>query len=443
MTGVAARGRLPEGPRSSALEQTARFAYGPEAFFDECAARYGRCFTLQLTEMPPLVVVGEPELAREVLENNETFSGAAGNRQTMIHRGLGEDALVGIDGERHEIVTRLVGGAIDDAFNQHLPSLRAALVRHTQDLDHGAPVLLLEHLQRVVADFAVTLVFGSETPRRAELMDSVAAVLATFQIDGQPLLVPNFSAFLLARERVYRVLDQEIEARQDRGALGATDLLSRLIEPDQALLRGHLSRDQLRAQLFSVTLAGFDTTANTLAWTLHHVLRHPAVRRFIELDVRAVAGGATSRAELGQLRAIRYAVNEAMRLHPVTPFVNRMTRHMARLDRWIIPAGVMVCPSPYLLGRHPDYGEAVSEFRLGRDFKAAVKSGRFLPFGNGAHGCIGEHLARPEMALVIGTLLAGYDIRLMSTPPRPQRRGFVLIPDNGVPAVVRTARARG
>jgi cytochrome P450 len=187
-------------------------------------------------------------------------------------------------------------------------------------------------------------------------------------------------------------------------------------------------------------LAGEDTTANTLAWMIDLLWRHPpALARATDEVRRSIARrGAPTWEEVERLQFVEACAHETMRLKPVAPINGLQALRETVLGDVRIPAGSVVIN----LMRHDSVSEAhvdrASEFLPERwlaDAQAGAAGSSLkrlsTPFGAGPRICPGRYLALLEMRLAIATLLGSFDIEEVFTPdrlPAPERLSFTMTP---------------
>jgi cytochrome P450 len=201
-----------------------------------------------------------------------------------------------------------------------------------------------------------------------------------------------------------------IAARRATLALGAgdapQDLLTRLLsaEDDDGT---RMSDKQVRDEVLTLFVAGHETTATGLAWTLYLLARHPDVRAEVEREVDAL-GRDPGAADLPRLGLTSRVFKEALRLYPPVYVFARQAYVATELDGVEIAqhTAVMVCP--YALHRHPDLWSQPEVFDPDRFLpEAEAKRSRlaWMPFGAGPRVCIGNQFALMEAALVLAYLL--------------------------------------
>ncbi|MBN8510969.1 MAG: cytochrome P450, partial [Burkholderiales bacterium] len=197
----------------------------------------------------------------------------------------------------------------------------------------------------------------------------------------------------------------------------------------------------VKGNVLNMLLAGEDTTANTLAWMLHLLVRHPPLLQRAQDEVRAVAGAApeVTLEQLDALRFVEACMHETMRLKPVAPFnVLQALRETVVGDVRVAPGTLVWC-----VLRHdslqPRHFVAPDEFRPqrwlegdGAPAAAAASAKRVaMPFGAGPRICPGRYLAMLEMKLVMATLLGSFDIVSLTAPggaEAAERMAFTMAP---------------
>jgi len=180
---------------------------------------------------------------------------------------------------------------------------------------------------------------------------------------------------------------------------------------------------QVAGNVLTMLLAGEDTTANTVAWMIHLLWRHPAELAQAIAEVRRVCDDVPTLEQLAQLDYIEACAHETMRLKPVGPHMALQALRETIIGDVRIPAGMVV----FVLMRR----DAVSESKVprasvfdparwlveGGPGQAASAPKRIsMPFGAGPRICPGRYLALLEMKMAMATLLGGFDIVAVDTP---------------------------
>ncbi|WP_435060095.1 cytochrome P450, partial [Streptomyces sp. bgisy060] len=227
--------------------------------------------------------------------------------------------------------------------------------------------------------------------------------------------------FRAARRELTRTVDELVA---DRGARmseddGADDAFARMVLAARAHPDPATGRRLLQEELVTLLLAGHETTASTLGWTLLLLARHPHVRDLVREEARAVlAGGRLPDAEdLHKLEYTTQVVQEAMRLYPPVWILPRIAQAADEVGGFTVSAGADVLVCPYTMHRHPDLWDDPERFDPGRFDPSRVANRpryAYIPFGAGPRFCVGSNLGMMEA--VFATALVTRDLDLAVVP---------------------------
>jgi cytochrome P450 len=203
---------------------------------------------------------------------------------------------------------------------------------------------------------------------------------------------------------------------------------------------------QVRDEVMTIFLAGHETTAATLAWTIWLLGHHADVRLRLqeELDL-ILAGRRVTVADLAHLPLLRGVVNEALRLYPPAWILARSADVPVTLGGVPIPQGAYVFFSIYALHRDPRFWDDPERFWPERwdDPKVLHHKSQYLPFSSGGRKCIGDHFALMEAQLVLATLLQKLELRLVPGQEVTPRPTITLRPSPGVQVTLHSRSAGG
>jgi cytochrome P450 len=298
------------------------------------------------------------------------------------------------------------------AFGKDINTLEAGEDVIQQHLDKVLPAIF----RRVLSVLPTWRWFKRQADR--ELAHSVAVINATI-----------LEFVRQARQRLH----DEPSLRE-----GPRNLLEAMIASADEPLSG-LGDAQVAGNVLTMLLAGEDTTANTLAWMIHLLQRHPAVLRRVQDEVRQLAPDPTvySHEQMGQLVFLEACASETMRLKPVAPFIALMALRDTVVGDVAVPQGAQV----WGVLRHDSVSEQYFDNPSAFDpqrwlheaqppLSAAAKRAA-MPFGSGPRMCPGRYLALLEMKLAMATLLSSFDIEAVDTPdglPAQERMAFTMNP---------------
>jgi cytochrome P450 len=441
---------LPPGPRLPALLQGLRFVAAPVGFFEQCQRRYGDPFTVHLPVSGRVVLFSDPAAVREIFTGDgEVFRAGEANR---ILRGiLGPRSLLLLDGAHHLAERRMMMPPFHgERMLAYGDVMRDVTERAIARWPLARSFPILAETQAITLEVIVRTVFGVvDAERSARLTDLLRRFIG---IAVQPLLLwpplqidlgsqSPWGRFLRLRRDIDALLDAEISHHRATPGAPAEDVLSLLLAARDEEGRP-MPDEALRDELMTLLLAGHETTATALAWTLHRVLTEPGVLDRLREEIRQVGGGTPLEpADISRLEYLDAVVKETLRLNPVIPDVMRVLARPARIGGHDLPAGIGVAPNIYATHRRPDVWPDPERFRPERFFGARPSPYEFFPFGGGVRRCLGMAFALYEMRVVLATILAradlvlapGYGLRIV-------RRNVTWAPSQGMPVVL-TRRA--
>jgi cytochrome P450 len=386
-----------------------------------------------------IVVLHDPEDIREVLVDKAgVFVKERTQRRMKILLGEG---LITADGESHRRHRRIAAPAFHRQRIQayagtivELAQKRSARWRDGERLDVAAEMmgLALEITARTLFDTEVTAAIqavNDETNAVMEIYNTLIALPRAEWLLTAHAPVPALMQFRRAKRRLDAVVDQmiaakqrEIEERQGQGAEIGDDVLSMLIaarddggEQAQGGM-ARLSSRELRDEVLTIFLAGYETVANALTWMWKLVSEHPEVETRLLAEVDEVVGTRAATLEDAQrLKYVEMVVAETMRLYPPAWAMGRQATEEVEIGPYRLPKGCFVFFSQYIVQRDAQYFPQPLRFDPER-FTPEAKSLRpkfaYFPFGSGGRQCIGEAFAWMEAVLVMATLAQRWRMRL-------------------------------
>lgn len=446
---------LPPGPALPPLVQVLNWLYRPIPWMNSLAQRYGDYFTLRAPGHAPMVFVSDPEAIQQVFAASADEL-HAGEGNAILLPLVGPSSLLLLDGSRHRRERKLL---MPPFHGERMQAYAEVMCEVTDQVASSwrarRKVTLLEEVQRITLDIILRAVFGLDEGAAMddfrELMRQTLqsvirpAVLLFARGDGTvraegllrslgPLVPWNrFQAF---KAKVDARLHSEIRARRLR-QVGGVDILSLLLSA-RAENGERMSDDQLRDEMMTLVVAGHETTAVSLTWTVYLLLSNPDALARARAELRKVVGDrAVSALEVPQLEYLDACIKESMRLQPVLPLVARVVRGRPyRLGPYELPEGTAINPCIYLTHRRPDLWVEPRRFRPERFLDAKPPPHHFFPFGGGLRRCIGMSFAQFEMKLVLAQLLRHEMTLPKDYQGRMRRRGITFAIEDGLPLAV-------
>jgi len=198
-------------------------------------------------------------------------------------------------------------------------------------------------------------------------------------------------------------------AERRRSAKDRGDLLSMLMSARDPETGEGMSDTQLRDEAMTVFVAGHETTANALTWTLCLLSRHPDAERTLRREIREVCGDRLPKLEdLDRLVYTEKVIKESMRLVPPVWIIARSAIEDDVIGGYRIPKDTWIFVSPYLMHHEPRFWENPEGFDPGRfspEEEAKRPKGAYFPFALGPRKCIGESFAMMEARLILASIV--------------------------------------
>ena len=419
--------RLPPGPREPPVLQTLQWLLRPISFLESARRRYGDVFSVRfLGFTTPMVMLSDPDAIRALYTNAE--HGLPPGRALALLPILGPRSLLLLEGRDHLARRRVMLPPFHGArMRAYEATVREVVAADVDAWPEGMPFAVHPRMQRVTLDVILRAVFGVTDDDRREalagrlgglLADTASAglqlgVLLSRRFGGPDPLVP----LQTQRSEIDAMLDVEIAERR---ADPREDILSMLLA---ARFEGGEPMDdaEIRDQLMTLLLAGHETTATGLAWTIDLLVRNPPV---LERLVAAV--------DAGDGAYVRAVVTEALRLRPVVPLAGRRLSAPLRVDGYELEPGTDVTPAIWLAHTRADRYPEPFAFRPERFLDGAPSTYAWVPFGGGVRRCVGAAFAEMEMRVALEEILRRRTLRAGSrSAERVARRNVTFSPAGG------------
>lgn len=401
----------------------------PILLFEHLVKTYGNVSHYRLGR-EHIVFINDPDLIREILVN-QASSFIKERTQHRMKILLGE-GLITSEGEFHMRQRRIAAPAFHRQRIQAYASImveRAAAMRaawqagSSFDISAAMMELALEVVSR-------TLFATDVTQEIRQINDEVNAIMRLYNYlialpKAESYLhwpIPGLVRFRKARARldavVYRMIAERRASNEDRG-----DLLSMLLAGRDVVSSGDagdaagMSDQQLRDEVITIFLAGYETVANALTWSWYLLSQNPAAAQQMQQEIDRVLGGRLPTLEdVPQLRYTEMVFAETMRLYPPAWAMGRQAVQPVELGPYRLPAGTYFFFSQYVLQRSKQYYPDPLRFdpeRFTAEQKAARPRFAYFPFGGGSRQCIGEAFAWMEGVLILATIAQQWNLRML------------------------------
>ncbi len=395
-----------------------------------------------------------PELVRKILVDEAEHYPKSDMLSNILKMLLGEGVFV-TNGEKWKQQRRMIDPAFVVAKLRNVFPLMwqatLAMLARLESFEDGAIVDMDKEMTHVTADVIFRTIFSTEigSERARKLFDAFTRFQEAALIYGflRSTKIPGILTFRRRRKaeqsarEIRQLIEPLIRERYERHQRGETlaekDILTSLVTAVDPVTGATFNFDELVDQTAFLFLAGHETSASALSWTLYLMSMSPETQTRMHREAVDLLGDREPQfRDLQKLSFIRDVFREALRLYPPVGFLPREASRCEMMrDKQIKPRDVMVV-SPWLIHRHRllwDKPEFFDPDRFARAECAKSVRTAYLPFSIGPRICSGAGFALQEAVLLIATLVRKYRFEpVAGHVPRPIGR-LTIRSENGMP----------
>jgi cytochrome P450 len=426
-------GQYPPGPvsRFKGLNLLPKFQQKNQlSFITELARTYGDVVYIKMNSTR-LYFLFHPDYIHQILVEEPHKVNKTGLQKKVMGEFTG-NGLVNSDGDYWKGQRKLATPAF---HTKRIKAYADVMIKHTDDAiqrwESGQQYDMAHEMMKLTLDIVSETLFGADMRGlEDQIGDSVTVTQGMANRKMAPgitlprwLPTPQRQAEVRAikdlRDLIMGVIRTRRESEEDRG-----DLLSMLLMAADEDGNGRMSDEQVYDEASTLFIAGHETTANAMAWTLYLLSGNPdAQARLIE-EVDTVLQGRTPTLEdLRQLKYTDMVLKESMRLHPPAWGMVRAAVEDITVGGYTIPAGSTVMFSQHVTHRDPRWFAEPERFipeRFAEGWEKNTPKYAYFPFGAGPRFCIGQSFAQMEAQLILAMLI--------------QRCQFTLVPGQEIVA---------
>jgi cytochrome P450 len=395
-----------------------------------------------------VTLVNHPSYIKHVLQEKHYNYTKEGTPDLMMLKPMLGEGLMTSEGESWYQQRRLIQPAF---HREHIETFCTAITDATQSMlqqwklvaNRDKPLEIGAEMTRLTLEVVAQVLFGVSLSCEADNFGQSVGVInkcmAHFDPNNQAKLREFLSAMATLKQIVYKIIQERRFQNEDKG-----DLLSMMMLATDEKTQEKMSDRQLQEQVFTLLMAGHETTAKALTWTLYLLDQHPEVAKQLYLEVATVLKGRIpTYQDLPNLPYTWMVIQESMRLYTPVWMMSRLCRADDEIGGYHIPANTLVLISPYAMHRHPGFWQEPEQFNPER-FRSELAASRlpytYIPFSGGQRQCIGLNLARIETHLVLATLAQQYQLDLIPNHPVEPEALVTLRPRFGLPMTVHSLK---
>ncbi|WP_396613935.1 cytochrome P450 (plasmid) [Haloferax sp. S1W] len=390
------------------------FKDSPLEFFVETAQEHGPVAQFQIGRRE-FIQLSDPEYIEHVLiHNNDAY--AKGREFQDVLKPIVGNGLITTDGDYWRSQRHMIEPAFHpDEIKRYSTVVTDIVERHCKQWADGEVRDIQDEMLSLTTEIIAKTLFDIDIrEQREEIADSLDTVMSYSAIQmRRPIEIPSWvptpgnRKFERAIEDLHAVADRIIDQHK-ANSIDGTNIVSVLQEAEDSL-----SREDIRNQVLSFLIAGYETTQLGLTYILQLLSKHPQKLHRLQSELTDVLGGnAPTMADLHELTYMEKVMKEGLRIYPPIPGTTREATEDDEIDGYHIPAGTVVTFQQWVLHRDPRYFDEPEAFRPERwskGFEKKLPPFAYFPFGGGPHRCIGERFAKMEICLILGTILQEWE----------------------------------
>ncbi|MEH2435100.1 MAG: cytochrome P450 [Nostoc sp.] len=445
--------KIVENISTSALLQTLQLIAQPTNFLENNAAQYGDTFTVKVMGLksPPIVFFSHPQAISDcfaIPAQKLDFKKA-----THVFKPLfGENSIVFQEARSHQQQRQLLLPAFHgDNLKFYGQAICQITEEVTQNWISGTNICIHNSMSDITLKIILQVVFGiTHGARYQQLKEQLSSLLEDVtkpwysSLFFFPLLQQDLGAwspwgvFLKRREQIDKLIYAEISERRLQNTAMRTDILSMLMSA-RDVNGQQMTDEELRDQLVSLLLLGYETTSGVLAWVFYLIHSHPDVKHRLMQELNTLHD-LTNPEAITQLPYLTAVCQETLRIHPIALICTpRMVKDKVEIMGHKFTSDTVLVPCIYLAHRRSEAYPEPEQFRPERFLNQKFSPYEYLPFGGGYRGCIGAAFSMYELKLVTAIILSHFELSLTDKRPvHPVRRGITIVPSGGVKMVVTT-----
>jgi cytochrome P450 len=412
-------------------------------YVDKNYKQYGEVFKTRIGGLNGVVVVGPENYKQIYIDKDKCFSAQMGYDDSLAH--FYRKALLLRDHDDHRIQRRMFQTAFkNDQMRGYTEIMNPLFEQSMQDWDKEKNFLFFPSIKKTLLDIGATVFIGvdeigpeMEQINQAFLDISEKGLMGLVKIDKPPFKYHKGRRGARFLEQYFR------DAIPQRRAGNGKDMLSHMSKETQDN-GDYFSDDDLIPQASFLLFAAHDTTTSTLNHVLLYTAQHPEWQEKLREEARSLNKDYLDYDDLDRVELMELVFKESLRLAPSVSIMQRRTTKPCQIGAYDIPADTIVYVPPVYNHYMEEFWTNPTEFDPMRfaEGREEHKSHTFayMPFGGGAHKCIGMHFANMIVKCFMHQFLLNYEWTLPENY-NPKMESFPL-PNtaDGLPVILKKIR---
>ncbi|KAL6190185.1 hypothetical protein ACLB2K_036583 [Fragaria x ananassa] len=419
---------------------------------------YGKNF-LQWYGVKPVLVVTEPELCKEILNNKDGVY--VKPEPSIVVKKLFGDSVAMTEGEKWVKLRKLSNHAFQgESLRNMFPDMIASAEAMVERWKHheGNEIEVLEEFRLLTSEVISRTAFGSSYLEGKKIFEMLMRLSSIIVRNLFGIRFPGMSKLFrtsddIESEKVEKgirnsimeiVKKREKEAKAGEEDRFGKDFLGLLLKAHHATNdKRMISVDELLEECKTFYFAGQETTNTLLAWTTLLLALHPEWQEEARKEVLQLFGKEPPTYDgIAKLKTMSMIINETLRLYPPAILLARKVSREVRLGKILVPANVELLVPTLALHHEPQFwGEEVELFKPERFSEGIAKAtndnmAAFMPFGLGPRICVGFNFAAFEAKIAMSMILQRYSFTLSPGYVHSPFQYVTVRPQNGVQVIL-------
>ena len=440
--------------KQPAWQQKFQWVVSPDQYMNRAVKEAPDIFRADIAGLAGHIFVNHPEAMRQIVTSDRQSYFASGKANEIVQPLVGDNSLLLIEGDRHKQRRKLLLPPFHGERMQSYGKLICSLTHNILgQLKPSQPFIARQISQEVSLQVIFEAVYGLQNNESSlHLKQQITNLANIFESTLTsaflffPMLQKDLGSwspwgkFLRQKKVINEAIYHELATRKTQDTSQRQDILSLMMSAKDE--SGESLKDmELRDELMTLMLAGHETTATAIAWSLYWVHRDPEIKAKLTAEIDSLGTDPDPMA-IAKLPYLDAVCKETLRIYPVAMLTfPRVVQESTELMGYKLEIGQVLMGCIYLLHQRKEIFPEPNQFKPERFLSREFSAYEFFPFGGGKRRCIGEALAKLEMKLVLATIISSYELELINDKPeKPVRRGVTLAPKTGVRMMFKGSR---
>lgn len=380
------------------------------------------------------------DLMREIIAKNSPKLIKIPHGNKVLERFIGDSVFVS-NGPVHKNQRRWM----NPVFNKkQFDLLTLGIVECTQayidNWEDGEEIDMMSSMMELVIQIIAANIFGSQNKDTLDLISRTLNRLLQVFATPRPLTAEEeqeVEDLIIAFDEIVYEGIKRRRSNPDQ----YQDLLSMLVVAQSQSESSQGTDQEIRNNIGTLFLAGYEATATTLTWTGYMLAKHEELDKKLVDELEHILSGRTPElADVPNLLYTNQLLLESMRLFPPSYQIGRKVIEDIELAGETIPEGSVLLFSQYIMHRHPRYFShplAIQPERFSREFIDQLDNYAYFPFGLGSRICLGKDFSLVMLALMTAVITESYQFELVGGENVEPLTLTTLVPQNGITLKVR------